>query len=95
MTTETAALRDRGVLVLIAHHWDRPEGPAFDLRLFFEELCGGRFQCLALDDSLGSQPGTTVQADGHWTAAGHRVVAEALRGVLDPHPAAPLSLIHI
>lgn len=87
LVAETAPLRNRGVRVLLAHHWDRPEGPAFDVREFFEGLCAGRFRCLALDDGLGLR--TQVQADGHWSAAGHRAVATALRTVLDPQAPVP------
>lgn len=87
LVAETSPLRDRGVRVLLAHHWDRPEGPAFDLPEFFESLCAGRFRCLALDDVL--DPRTGMQADGHWSPEGHRAVASALRTVLDPQAGEP------
>jgi hypothetical protein len=72
---EAAPLTNRGVSVLLAHHGDHPEGPAFDVRAFFDELCTARFRCLALDDALSSPPGKTRQSDGHWNAAGHRAVS--------------------
>lgn len=84
LVAETAPLRERGARVLLAHHWDHPEGPAFDVRAFFETLCAEGFRCLALDDVFGPPTGTNFQADGHWNVAGHRAVARALRTVLDP-----------
>jgi len=84
LIAETTPLLNRGVRVLLAHHADRPEGPAFDVRAFFDDLCASRFRCLALDDVLGASQTQTRQADGHWNASGHRLVAEALRAVLEP-----------
>lgn len=88
VSAETAGLRARGVRVLLAHHWDHPEGPAFDVRAFFDGLCARGFSCLALDDVLRGPP-TPFQADGHWNAAGHRVVAEALSAALADQEPAP------
>ena len=78
--SETGFLAERGVAVVIAHHGDGILKYKLDVRDVYAKLCvGPGYWCVELDSALDAQQERSVfLPDGHWSAEGHRVVAETL-----------------
>lgn len=90
---EITPYQERGVMVLIVRHgfqdgfFDSAGMNAEDVESMFERLCREqRVSCINLDDTIQAQSQTKETlflADGHWSAAGHRVVADIVKRHFD------------
>jgi len=82
---ELGPLSRRGVRVLIPHHDLTAQGQMDRVRALFRGLgLEEGFEGLSLEERR-VRPACCFR-DGHWTPAGHRAVAEALRGFLAGAP---------
>lgn len=94
--SETEALRERGVRVVIAHHkLRRPWRPDLFAALdgTFAVVCQVRgVDCIRLDPALQREDGVErFLLDRHWNAAGHQTVADELARYFEPSGSDPSS----